>query len=992
MTPARSTKIVALVGVLTFLPFAHAGGPRYVAGNAPFNPNVKGTPITWAQGNISYYTDQGDLSPILQSGTADAFVADAFSRWTAISTAAVTATRTGQLAEDVSGANVTPNGDGTFTMPADIQPSAVAEPVGIVYDADGAVTNALLGQGAGDESLCFSNAAFGGADNFSPDAHFLHALVVINGVCALGPAQLPDVKYRLVRVLGHVLGLDWSQLNLNVITGNPPPTADDKAGFPVMHALDPQFCLPVAGCYPNADQPKLDDEAALSRLYPVTTQNQSSFPSKQLFFENTFRVHGSVSFRDANGGPGQPMQAVNVVARWIDPTTQKPSRSYAISSVSGNLFRGNAGNPASGFNDSTGQSFDRFGTDDALSEGSFDLAGLNVPNGATTAQFQINVEAIDPQWSVGVGPYSGAPVQPSGTFQPVIVSVNLGGDVQQDILMQGSALAVADWFGPTTYAAPAPLPPPGDWLGSLSGYGDQDYFWFNAQAGRTLSVEAMALDETGTPSQGKSEPVIGMWALEDPGTFPAPANTPSAFNSLTFGMTKLDAVLFQSTSFRIGIVDYRGDGRPDYRYHARVFYGDTATPARISVAGGTPLTVKGLGFRSNTSAAVSNRNGVLLSASANAVLFSSPAVADGVYDLALSDPLTRAGSTLTGVLTAGAGPDDIIKLIAGSNPGTPVGGQAPNPVVVQALAADGVTPVAGASIAYSAAPAVGFSACGGATSCTVFTDQGGLALSKMTVLSAGASNITVQLAPASYNPAKFVQTTLLGTSSSLDISLLSPFAWIAQGATVDVALTARVLSSGTPLAGQTVNYQVLKGTATLGSSNAITDANGLATVNLHVPGMISDVLVSACVGATNKRCQNFSALSVPLASLKLQAVSGTTQEVLVGQAFQPVALRVINSSTPPNPVLGAGVAFQTIVARVQGDIPILWMGDTDISDNPLIVILGSSQTSLTSDLNGMVSLAPSSSGFQGALLLVGAGSVGTSAQTFELQSLWPLGQ
>lgn len=52
---------------------------------------------------------------------------------------------------------------------------------------------------------------------------------------ALQSSQLTDVECRLVRVLGSVLGLGWSQLNLNVITGNPSATPDDFAGFPVMH-------------------------------------------------------------------------------------------------------------------------------------------------------------------------------------------------------------------------------------------------------------------------------------------------------------------------------------------------------------------------------------------------------------------------------------------------------------------------------------------------------------------------------------------------------------------------------------------------------------------------------------------------------------------------------------------------------------------------------------------------------------------------------------
>ena len=83
-------------------------------------------------------------------------------------------------------------------------------------------------------------------------------------------------------------------------------------------------------------------------------------------------------------------------------------------------------------------------------------------------------------------------------------------------------------------------------------------------------------------------PVAGLWDIADPGLTPAPANTPSAFNTSYFGETRLDAQIFQSTTFRLGIADYRGDGRPDYSYQARVLYGDRVLPARASVAGGTP--------------------------------------------------------------------------------------------------------------------------------------------------------------------------------------------------------------------------------------------------------------------------------------------------------------------------------------------------------------------------------------------------------------------
>ncbi len=231
-------------------------------------------------------------------------------------------------------------------------------------------------------------------DSFSTDAHLLHALVILNGICAQTSTQLPDMKYRLVRVLGRVLGLDWSQMNLNVFTHSPAPTSTDYAGLTIMHATDPINCVPISICYPNADQPKMDDRAALSRLYPVTAQNQAAFPGKQLFFENTVRIHGSVYFADSNGQAAQPMQGVNVVARWIDPATSQPSRTYGAASVSGFLFRGNAGNAATGFYDSSGQAWDRFGSDDAAVEGFFDLGGLEIPNGASSAQYQLSVEGI----------------------------------------------------------------------------------------------------------------------------------------------------------------------------------------------------------------------------------------------------------------------------------------------------------------------------------------------------------------------------------------------------------------------------------------------------------------------------------------------------------------------------------------------------------------------------------------------------------------------
>ena len=79
---------------------SRAGGPKCVAGTSYFNSTTTGQPLVWPQGVITYYTDQGDLSPILPNATANTFVASAFSVWTSVPTAAISA---GMVRRSISG-------------------------------------------------------------------------------------------------------------------------------------------------------------------------------------------------------------------------------------------------------------------------------------------------------------------------------------------------------------------------------------------------------------------------------------------------------------------------------------------------------------------------------------------------------------------------------------------------------------------------------------------------------------------------------------------------------------------------------------------------------------------------------------------------------------------------------------------------------------------------------------------------------------------------
>src|SRR5215470_4611203 len=165
-SPGRKLSILIITLVLTQTAFA--GGPRWVAGSSYFNSAVKGQPVHWKNGAISYYLDQNALTPFAYHTLMTGLVAQAANAWNNVPTAAVSITNGGNLNEDVSGANVTAGANG-IAMPADIQSTAISKPVAIVYDTDGSVINAFFGSGASATSDCRDNSVMTIVDNVATD-------------------------------------------------------------------------------------------------------------------------------------------------------------------------------------------------------------------------------------------------------------------------------------------------------------------------------------------------------------------------------------------------------------------------------------------------------------------------------------------------------------------------------------------------------------------------------------------------------------------------------------------------------------------------------------------------------------------------------------------------------------------------------------------------------------------------------------------------------
>ena len=182
-----------------------AGGPRHVAGTTFFNPGVMGQPMHWANGQVTYYVDQGPLSATVSNQQATAMVATAAALWNAVPTAGVNIVNGGSLNEDVSGLNIVP-GTQNLSQPSDVAPSATSYPVAVIFDADGSVLDGIYGAYTSDVTNCETNGVVVVLDNINPDATISHALMILNGHCTDTDRRMQMMSYLLERAWGLVLG------------------------------------------------------------------------------------------------------------------------------------------------------------------------------------------------------------------------------------------------------------------------------------------------------------------------------------------------------------------------------------------------------------------------------------------------------------------------------------------------------------------------------------------------------------------------------------------------------------------------------------------------------------------------------------------------------------------------------------------------------------------------------------------------------------------
>lgn len=875
---------------------ASAGGPRLVAGSTYFNAGVMGKPIHWRGGKVNYFVDQGPLSGTVNHQQAVDMVDAAAALWSAVPTAAVSLVDQGALKEDVSGTNAVA-GNGNLLQPSDVAAGGTAYPLGIIFDTDGSVIDAVLGAQASDPGSCNSTGVVVWTDNFDADATLGHAVMVLNGRCTDSANRLEMMTFLVERAFGLVLGLGPSQVYPHALTQM---RSDEARAWPVMQPLAGACGASGGRCIPNLKSLQPDDVAELNRLYPVTPDNQAAFSGKRLTGANTVSLTGSLTFRTGTG-----MQGVNIVAVPLD-ANGNPLVEYTVTAVSGALFSGNHGNPVTGWTDPGGTLLSQYGSIDPSLQGSFDLSGITMPPGMTSATWQLTFEPIDPLYilQMTVGPYYWGSPRPSGTLSPVTVADLAPGASRNLNIAIGDSAAGDFQDAISTADAPRLLPTSGFWSGRLGQVGQSDWFNFPVRGNRLLTIVSVAVNELGLPTDDKAMPSIGVWDGFDAVGAPSVGDGP-AFNGFATGESWLRVATNGDDILRLGIADLRGDGRPDYAYNGWVLYADSVEPSHIPASGG-PIVLRGMGFRPSDTVQVGGRAAQVTSISPNEITAIAPAAAQGVsgsVDVEVDDlRLLNAATIVGGGISYDSASGDTLSLVTAPVNTVPIG--VPTAFTVMALGGD-LQPAGAVTVTYRVRSGSATLGCGSQI-CSVMTAGDGTASASVTAVRGDASTVTACLD----NGAKIETSFSGGTPPAL--AAVTPTLSLASGAALTWTTEALTLKNGAPVGGQVVAWQAGSGIRIESSASATSGNNGIAAKALTVNPLArgQQATANACLNGTTQ-CVAFTATGADAATATVEAVSGTDQTLGISDTPAAIILRVRDASG--NPIAGAIVTLSQAV-------------------------------------------------------------------------------
>ncbi len=275
---------------------AYAGGPLVVK---------NGMAITYGSRPLLYRFDLGTLG-MLSNVEARELFEDLFSDWKAVPTALDTFKRDtpDSLEFDVTASN----------FDSILNSNSLLGYTPVVFDTDGSVLNAFLGNGAANSVLGLSGpitVSSGPLANQIAESQAVFNGKFIDGInTSTNPESTTDsFRGTIIHEFGHGRGLDHSQINVEAIKPGSSQQLRDTVPLMFPVAVNDLFII------------RRDDASAISSLYP----NQSTISGFGTIEGKLFRQDGTT-----------PVLGANVIARNIsDPTLE------AVSCVSDFLIEGN---------------------------------------------------------------------------------------------------------------------------------------------------------------------------------------------------------------------------------------------------------------------------------------------------------------------------------------------------------------------------------------------------------------------------------------------------------------------------------------------------------------------------------------------------------------------------------------------------------------------------------------------------------------------------
>ncbi len=230
-----------------------AGGPLYT---------MNGKAVRFKSDTVKYHLDRGPFGIFTNKQARDLANAS-FKTWEDVATSAVAFNHQpgDTLPVDVNGTNWQQYTSLTGVKVDGINP--------IVFDSDGAITDALFGSGASADVIGFAFSEDVNNDGFLDEGE-----AFMNGKLADGTANsftYEEWKSTFVHEFGHFLGLDHTQINGEFVT-----VATKTIYIPTMYPTSTVNDVPLGDLNP-------DDIAAISELYPGPT-----------FASTTGKIFGSV--------------------------------------------------------------------------------------------------------------------------------------------------------------------------------------------------------------------------------------------------------------------------------------------------------------------------------------------------------------------------------------------------------------------------------------------------------------------------------------------------------------------------------------------------------------------------------------------------------------------------------------------------------------------------------------------------------------------------